>query len=354
MSSTPEGFGGFGGPHPQANTDCGNCHLGVDGSPDLTGIHGNDCASCHPDGFATTILGPIEPGMKSAATATTRSSSRPATWTSRPRGIAAWLVTDISSRSTTSRRFTRIMRKLPTAWSATASSPIWGSRSGRVIDRVVPIAIEAVGRQRQKIHKKHVDKGLSCLECHDGMPPPVDVVEGPPVGGASNICEICHRNESPGEFRDDSEDLHERHTKEMLDCGSCHAQANLQDDRDPMPTLDDPVRALLNRQGNNECRHCHRRGEDGSSREVHEKHVASQWQWCYNCHEGDDPRPVGDAPPVTEPTEACRLCHSGESYRDTFPFDIHDRHAKEAKCYACHQTVPQLFDWPKAWLGGVD
>ncbi len=81
--------------------------------------------------------------------------------------------------------------------------------------------------------------------------------------------------------------------------------------------------------------------------------MAKQWQWCYNCHHPADGRPAGDEPPVTEPAAACLLCHgSGESYDDAFPFDVHEEHAKKAKCHACHQTTPPLVDWPRAWLGG--
>ena len=121
-----------------------------------------------------------------------------------------------------------------------------------------------------------------------------------------------------------------------------------------MPAIDDPLRAMLDRGGFNVCSHCHDGGESAGSREVHEKHVADQWQWCYNCHEPADPRPIGNAPPVTRPDQACRLCHDGESYNDAEPFDVHAEHSQKNKCYSCHQTEPPLDGWPRSWLGGSD
>jgi hypothetical protein len=49
------------------------------------------------------------------------------------------------------------------------------------------------------------------------------------------------------------------------------------------------------------------------------------------------------------------ICHGGgQTYSDGVPFGIHETHSGQNKCYTCHQTMPQLFDWPKSWLGGVD
>jgi len=71
---------------------------------------------------------------------------------------------------------------------------------------------------------------------------------------------------------------------------------------------------------------------------------------CDICHAGSDDRPLGLAPPVTQPSEACGMCHDHKRYKDDFPFKIHKRHAGRSKCYTCHQTMPQLFDWPEIWL----
>ncbi len=49
-----------------------------------------------------------------------------------------------------------------------------------------------VGFVAEKIHEKHSEKGLSCLECHNGARPPVDVVWGDPVGNSRIVCQICH------------------------------------------------------------------------------------------------------------------------------------------------------------------
>jgi hypothetical protein len=209
----------------------------------------------------------------------------------------------------------------------------------------------------EKIHKKHTkkglnkrnNKGLSCTECHAGERPPVDVVFGLPVGNADVVCQICHsyKDENP-------QKVHKKHIKMGLDCGSCHLDANLQDDRAPMLPIDDGRRALVDRNGSNECGLCHD-SKSASTEKVHRKHVANQSQWCYNCHIPTDGRPTGDLPPVTEPAQSCVICHGGgQTYSDGVPFGIHETHSGQNKCYTCHQTMPQLFDWPKSWLGGVD
>ncbi len=348
----PEGFGGFGGPHPQAVTDCGNCHLGADGEPDLPGIHGNQCVSCHPAGFGATFLGPLgtwdgecsdchnpfvaETGFMDVPTKGHRCV------VCHGSQLGTGDLEDIHEKHAEAANCVVCHGFVPDAGTRIGS----GDRQLCVLCHGSPRSNTSI----HKIHRKHTEKGLSCLECHAGGRPPVDVADGPPVGGADNVCDLCHGNRDPGDFDDGD---HKKHTDNRLDCGSCHLAANLQDDRAPMPDRDDPVRAMLDRSGFNECSHCHGGGESGDSEQIHEEHVAKQWQWCYNCHHPADGRPAGDEPPVTEPAAACLLCHgSGESYDDAFPFDVHEEHAKKAKCHACHQTTPPLVDWPRAWLGG--
>jgi hypothetical protein len=165
------------------------------------------------------------------------------------------------------------------------------------------------------------------------------------VGNATVVCQICHDYE-----QDNPRRIHKKHSDEHMDCGSCHADANQQDDRVPMPPIDDERRAQVDRNGWQECYVCHN-NNNGSITKVHDEHV-SQWQWCYNCHLPDDDRPTGGSGPVTEPAESCRLCHSRYTYRDNEPFAVHERHAGALKCYSCHQTQPELTDWPRSWLGG--
>ena len=137
------------------------------------------------------------------------------------------------------------------------------------------------------IHRQMVPEGLSCLECHGDARPLIDVVPGAPVGNAGVVCEICHDGRSPDLFRFRSERLHRRHTEKQIDCGFCHANAILQDDREPMPDLDDGRRQLVTLSGAAECRFCHRGGgrhgrragrNDGRTA-VHRRHAAGQWQW---------------------------------------------------------------------------
>jgi hypothetical protein len=182
------------------------------------------------------------------------------------------------------------------------------------------------------------------------------------------VCDICHNDKSPREFRYKNRRLHRKHTKKKLGCGFCHADAILQDDREPMPELDNGRRQLVDRSGTDECRFCHS-GKEGKKyrhkqgrtyrykagrwagrQNIHNQHVSGQWQWCYNCHEGSDVRPIGLEPPVTQPSEACGLCHGHERYRDALPFRIHKIHAGWSKCYSCHQGMPLLLDWPEIWL----
>ncbi len=348
----PEGFGGFGGPHPQAVTDCGNCHLNADGEPDIQLVHGNDCALCHTTSIPDTFLGPV------------------GTWNQECSDCHNPFVAETGNMDEPTKGHRCVVchgEQRPTSSLEDIHKEHAEEANCVVCHGFIPDAGVEIGsgnrdlcllcheRPRsgslRKIHKKHTDKGVSCLECHGGARPPVDVVDGPPVGGATRVCDVCHRDRDPSGFDDRD---HEKHSDERLDCGSCHLGANLQDDRDPMPAIDDPVRAMLDRGGFSPCTHCHGGGESAGSRRVHEEHVAGQWQWCYNCHEPADRRPVGEAPPVTKPSESCVLCHGSESFSDAEPFDVHEEHARRNKCYSCHQTKPPLFGWPRSWLGGVD
>ncbi len=350
----PEGFGGFGGPHPQAVTDCSNCHLNADGDPDIQQLHGNECELCHTVSIPDTFLGPLGTWNQECTDCHNPLIAETGFMDEPTKGhrcvachgnqLSTGDINDIHEEHAEKANCVVCHGFIPDVGTEIGS----GNRQICVTCHGSPRS----GTSIRKIHEKHTDKGLSCLECHGGVRPPVDVVDGPLVGGAENVCDICHSNRDPADF---DEGDHKKHTDRRLDCGSCHRDANLQDDRVPMPEIDDSVRGSLNRSGFNECRHCHPGGESGSSEEVHEEHVADQWQWCYNCHPPGDGRPAGDQPPVTQPAQACRLCHGfGESYNDAFPFDIHEEHAGKGKCYACHQTQPQLFDWPASWLGGTE
>jgi hypothetical protein len=196
------------------------------------------------------------------------------------------------------------------------------------------------------IHERHTERAdLSCLECHGGTRPPIDAYSGSAVGGSSRVCDLCHGNES-GSARE----IHEKHTDKNLDCGSCHIDANLQDDRAPMPPRDDSRRALTNRSGEQECFICHS-SENASLFEIHWRHGRYK-VWCYTCHEPDDGDPAGVSGPVGEPASSCYVCHYHRIYSDEQPFDIHNTHSGLLKCYVCHQTQPPLADWPREWLGG--
>jgi nitrate/TMAO reductase-like tetraheme cytochrome c subunit len=350
----PEGFGGFAGPHVQADSDCANCHLGTDGEPDLTGVHGNDCVACHPTDFSGTILGPLGTWNGECTECHNPFIEETGSMDEPTKGhrcvachgnqLGTGDIYDIHEEHAEKANCVVCHGFIPDVGTAIGS----GNRG---------ICITCHGSPRdgtsiRKIHDKHTGEGLSCLECHGGERPPVDIVDGPPVGRADNVCDLCHNNRDPSRF---SEREHEKHTDNKLDCGSCHLEANLQDDRVPMAELDDEVRSMLPRGGFSPCTHCHRGGETGDSEEIHEQHVADQWQWCYTCHLPSDGRPAGDEPPITQPAESCLLCHGlDETYDDDFPFDIHEEHAGKNKCYACHQTEPELFEWPRLWLGGTD
>jgi hypothetical protein len=197
------------------------------------------------------------------------------------------------------------------------------------------------------IHRRMTKARVSCLECHGGVRPPVDVVAGPPVGSATVVCDLCHTNMSPAVFASRGAELHREHSEQHLDCGSCHADANLHDDVLPMLPADDGRRARLDRSGTNECAHCHG-SVSASSRQVHDEHVGEGTQWCFNCHEGTDPRPLGQSPPVATPAQSCQLCHGTRSYTDDFPFAVHFQHAGQ-KCASCHQGTPPLSAWPLRW-----
>jgi hypothetical protein len=343
-----EGFGGFGGPHPQAETDCGNCHLGADGEPDLPGIHGNDCSLCHTGGFFGTFLGPIGTWTNECSACHNPSVVETGNMDEPTNGHRC-LVCHGEQRNTED--FESMHKRHVGEANCVVCHgfiPDSGVRIGSG-NRDLCRVCHAGGKTGsiEKIHSNHTKSGMSCLECHSGRRPPVDTRPGSPVGGAQTVCEICH----DGVETADPQKVHKKHVEKMLDCGSCHRDATLQDDRSPMPPIDDARRAMVNRGGDGPCILCHDI-ENSSPTEVHEKHVADQQQWCYNCHLPDDGRPTGDVPPITDPGQSCALCHESRSYDDLAPFEIHEEHSRDVKCYACHQTQPQWSEWPTSWMGG--
>jgi hypothetical protein len=353
---------GWGGPHPQANTDCSICHLNQEtGESDLKGLHNNNCQTCHVSGFDGTFLGPLGTwdqecsGCHNPSITETRNLQTPT------KGHRC-VVCHGEQRSTTNKISIHADHTDKTncvvCHSFTPSTNVQiGSGSKENCHLCHDISMDDTGLK--EIHKKMVPKGTSCQECHADGRPSVDVFPGDPVGGATVVCEICHSHQSPNEFRDRSEDLHRLHLGQRMDCGFCHADAILQDDQEPMPDLDDDRRmSARNRDTFGVCFFCHRGDESAdcmlchtaTSTDLHKRHVSDQWQWCYNCHDGDDQRPTGALPPVTQPAEACIMCHVEKVYNDTLPIGIHEKHASRNKCYSCHQTIPQFFYWPDIWL----
>ncbi|MEW6745466.1 MAG: cytochrome c3 family protein [Planctomycetota bacterium] len=350
-------------PHPQANTDCSNCHWNPSTQqPDLVGIHGGNCRSCHPVDFDSTFLGPI--GSWNGECSHCHNPGVPETGgLEEPTKGHRCIVCHGEQMPVTSPSQSMHRDHAGSANCVVCHGfiPDVGTEVGsgnRQICAVChdPSTYEGVGQTY--FHKKHVRESLSCLECHGDERPPVDIVDGPPVGDSTRVCQTCHKDQFTGggflqPSRQGSEldsSLHKRHSKNKLDCGSCHIDAHLQDDRVPMPPIDDARRALVDRGGFDSCYQCHGGGKSGDSPEVHSRHVAEQYQWCYNCHEATDTRPLGLQPPVTSPAESCRLCHEGRTYDDLAPFNVHHEHAARVKCYACHQAAPDLFDWPAAWM----
>ena len=342
--------------HPQPSTDCSSCHLGATGEPDLPGIHGHRCQSCHPSGLSSTILGPLGTWQKQCTECHTPSVAATGNRQTPTKGHRCVLCHG-EQRSTDNLGW--MHRKhigkancvvchgfIPDTGTAISS----GTRAICAVCHSAN-ARDHDGVTQREFHDKHTSKGASCLECHGGVRPPVDVVTGPAVGASTNVCQICHPNRSPSEFSEQTSGLHKKHAGKSIDCGACHMAANLQDDRTPMPAHDDPVRARVDRTGGDECRLCHGSSSSSDPRKVHRRHVAGQFQWCYNCHQASDNRPPGLEPPVTRPAEACRLCHASRQYDATYPFSVHEKHAlKEVKCYACHQLTPPLFNWPATWM----
>jgi len=350
------GFAPLGGPHPQANTDCSNCHLNQStGEPDIQTLHGNRCELCHVSGFVEetfTFLGPRGTWNQECTACHNPNISQTGNLQTPTKGHRC-IACHGEQRGTSDRQGIHYRHAdkancvvchgfVPDTGVAIGS----GNRDNCMLCHGGRYA----GADIQRLHKEMVPEGLSCIECHRDGRPPVDVVVGVPVGSSEHVCRICHDSRNPSEFSRNSERLHEKHIDKSMDCGFCHADANLQDDRFPMPPVDDARRSLVNRAGFSECVLCHEGGKRADITKVHEKHVANMWQWCFNCHEGDDLRPLGLMPPVTQPKEACSLCHDSKRFSDRFPYEIHKKHASKNKCYACHQGVPPLFDWPKDWL----
>lgn len=335
--------------HPQAVTDCGSCHL-VGGEPNLPAIHGNNCMACHQDGgFDSTILGPL--GAWGGECSECHNPSVSET------GFGA--TPEMGHRCVLCHGEQLPIGPLNQLHYSHAEKASCVVCHGEIPDAAVVVGsgdrsfcelCHQSGQYEEAslrtVHRKHTSKEMSCFECHGNERPAVDVEDGAPVGGAINVCQICHADESPEAFDENSVVLHMKHTDKGLDCSGCHMDAVLQDDRMPMPAIDDPVRASLNRGGYEVCNHCHEGGVSGSVQNVHDGHVGGSNVWCFTCHDAGDGRPLGLTPPIMQAVESCNLCHSGRQYQDSLPFDVHRLHSGDVRCYACHQGNPRLLDWP--------
>jgi len=359
--------------HPQAVTDCSICHANqATAASNLLEIHNYACQKCHPEfNYDRTILGALGTFQGECFECHNPDNEETGNLQTPTKGHRCIVCHGKQKRTRDKVKFHEKHTQKANCVVCHGFIPDIGTAIGSG-DRESCRLCHDKPKDREpvaKIHKKMVPAGLSCLECHGDVRPPVDVLPGAPVGDAAVVCDICHEKKSPDEFRRKSEKLHRKHADKKLECGFCHADAILQDDREPMPDLDDGRRQLLNRSGMEACRFCHeadkkhgrkagkkhdrKPGKKDDPPEVHRRHAAGQWQWCYNCHEGSDDRPTGLAPPATQPSEACGMCHDRKRYKDDLPFKIHKKHAGGSKCYACHQTVPQLFDWPERWLSAA-
>lgn len=344
-------------PHPDSTSDCGTCHLSPStGTLDLPWIHGGECSLCHPNGPGATFLGPV------------------GTWTGacedchRP-GITQTGNADIPTkghRCAVCHGTPQSLGNVQTMHHNHAprtncvvchgSIPDVGLTIGTG-DRGVCDLCHAPGSKGNpsiaSLHYAHPNRGLSCMECHNGERPPIDVATGPAIGASTVVCQVCHGPSASGWGTNGSTTVHEKHAGRAMDCGHCHIDAELQDDRLPMPPVDDAMRAQLNRAGKGECAHCHGNTPSGSTTSIHTRHATTRAQWCWTCHEGTDQRPAGGGATQATPATSCTLCHAGRSYTSSTPFTVHRDHSglrTRVKCYTCHQSVPPLTGWPLSWL----
>jgi len=345
---------GFTVPPHRSTTDCSICHLNPETQEqDLFTPHEYDCVLCHPAGVDGTILGPMGTWDETCEACHNPSIPETGSYPSPTKGHRC-VVCHAESRSMDAGEHERHADKANCVV-CHGSIPDVGTQIGSGTRDICYVCHSnpELGTTSTDFHEKHARKGLNCYECHAGQRPAVDVVSGPLVGSSAHVCDVCHDNKDPSEFQANMDGLHEEHTKHAIDCGACHISANLQDDRLPMPAIDDPVRAAVDRSGLGECLHCHSGGHRILPVDTgHGRHLDGQAQWCYNCHEGTDTRPQGLSGPVTQPSEVCILCHDTESYNDAYPFDVHEKHGgggASLKCYACHQTYPRLVNWPEIW-----
>lgn len=344
-------------PHPDATSDCGVCHLSPEtGTLDLPWIHGGECGLCHAGGSFDTFLGP-----RGTWTGTCEDCHQPGVAQTGNAGTPTKGHRCVACHGTQ-----RNIGDLPSLHRAHARGtncvvchggiPDTGVQIGSG-DRQVCAVCHTPGSvstaSSTSFHMVHASRGLSCLECHGGQRPAIDVTAGSPVGSSTVVCQVCHGGSASSWSGSGGANIHKKHAGMGMDCGHCHAAAELQDDRLPMPPVDDSVRATLNRAGKGECAHCHGSTPSSSARSTHTRHMASRVQWCWTCHEGTDARPAGVGVTQATPATSCKLCHSGRSYSSSTPFSIHHTHSGDntrVKCYACHQTTPPLLGWPLSWL----
>jgi len=220
--------------HPQAVTDCGNCHPpGRTGSSNLQEIHGFDCQQCHPDLiYERTILG--GPGTFQGECYECHNPDMAETGNLQipTKGHRCIVCHGRQMPTGNKTKFHKKHTKTANCVVCHGFIPDMGTDIGSGSREICRLCHDEPvdGIRITTLHREMVPAGLSCLECHGDARPPIDVIPVAPVGDAGTVCEICHDGRNPALFSYRSERLHRRHAEKQLDCGFCHNDAILQDD----------------------------------------------------------------------------------------------------------------------------
>lgn len=217
-------------------------------------------------------------------------------------------------------------------------------------------------------HKKHLDRDLACLDCHD----PEET--GNPAVPAAETCFECHEDlkEEPAAVREyfakirtedggyafprrwktrDTNANHAGHAKAGVACDQCHGAAS---DGPFVKTRSVPLMKLCiacheDRKVEAECATCHREIREPQHKDIVLKH-AEQQRGCLDCHDSDDRDTLrlvnGDKLPFAESYRLCGQCH-GPKLRD-WKLGLHGKRTGQwdgkksyLLCVHCHQNPHQ-------------
>ena len=181
LPGTPA-IGQAGSSHPQAITDCSNCHLNPgSGEADIQLVHGFDCGLCHTGaGFSSTFLGPTGTWQGECGECHAPHIAETAFLEEPTKGHRCVACHGVQMDTS---NITNIHKKHAERANCVVCHgfiPDVGTEIGSGSKAICQTCHTGTPEfDLEKVHEKHVPEGVSCLECHGGVRPPVDVDQRP-------------------------------------------------------------------------------------------------------------------------------------------------------------------------------